>query len=88
MIQKGGFGEPYCSDSCYSAAGAEISSGLFRGISGPCGFCQRQVTVAFGSSVKLIPYRDAFLFICPACIFEATNYVHNIRECCMCRKPL
>ncbi len=87
-MKRGGFGEPYCSDNCYNAAGREISGGLFSGIRGQCGFCQREVSVSLGSEVKLIPYRDAFLFICSACRYSATDYVNKIQECCMCKMPL
>jgi hypothetical protein len=59
-----------------------------RGISGPCGLCQRAVSVTFGSPAKLSPYRGAFLFICPACQRAFAHYVLSIHECCMCRKSL
>jgi hypothetical protein len=85
-IRRGGFNEPYCSEDCYNKAGAEISGGFFQGIGGPCGSCQRNVHASSG--IRLIPYRGAFLFICPACQSQAKDYVNGIHECCMCEKSL
>jgi hypothetical protein len=86
--RRGGLAEPYCSDDCYNKGGREIGASVFRGIQGTCGFCQRSVTVMMGSSTKLMPFRNAFLFICPACLQAGQDYVRHIRECCMCGKSL
>ncbi len=82
--RRGGFEEPYCSDACYSTAGRTITSILFGGTSGHCHFCQQKVSVTLSSDVKLIPYRNAFIFICPSCEQRGSVYVRNIFECCMC----
>ena len=87
-MRQGGFDEPYCSDNCYNKAGAEIGMNVVRSLNGTCGFCQSDVRVTVGSAVKLIPYRNQFLFICPACQYKARDFVSGIRECCICGKSL
>ena len=88
-IRRGGFNEPYCSDTCYENAGRRITEGLFSNVSGHCSFCQQSVTVSPVSPVKLIPYRNKFLFICPKCEQRGAVYVkYNISECCTCGKKL
>ncbi len=87
-VRRGGFNEPYCSDECYNKAGAEIGRSVIFGIQGVCGFCERGVQVTPGSSVKLIPYRGKFLFICSSCEYRAIDYVRSISECCECGNSL
>lgn len=89
-IIRGGFGEPYCSDACYDAAGKDISSRRFQGVTGVCGFCQKSVSASFynpGESV-LFPYKNQSFFICSGCIEKGKSYVSNIKECCMCGKVI
>ncbi|MBI4688691.1 MAG: hypothetical protein HY754_00225 [Nitrospirae bacterium] len=85
-IQRGGFNEPYCSDSCYSKAGGEIASIVLHGKQGVCGFCQKPVIPRFGDGNIIFPYRNKMLYICKSCISRGKEFTVNIKECCMCGK--
>lgn len=89
-IVRGGFGEPYCSHACHDRAGEEILSRSFRGTGGVCGFCQTPVSADWTQAGQnaLFPFRGQILHICPSCLPRGKDYVKDIRECCMCGKPI
>jgi len=89
-IKRGGFGEPYCSDKCYSKAGKEISNRILMGTSGVCGFCQSSVYASMENAgeVVLFPYKGQMFFVCKSCFSKGKEYVKTIDVCCMCGKRL
>ena len=89
-IKQGGFGEPYCSDECYSKAGNEIANRILMGTSGACDFCQSSVYASVDNAGEFVtfPYRGRTCFICKSCFPKGKEYVKTINECCMCGKSL
>lgn len=83
-IQRGGLGEPYCSERCYNAAGKDIAAAILQGYDGPCGFCQRPVRLGHGSGNFAHPYRKVFLYVCPACRAKGEAHAVKLTECCFC----
>jgi serine/threonine protein kinase len=86
--QRGGLGEPYCNDHCYSAAGKDIALANLQGYEGPCGFCQTPVRLGDGSGSLAHPFRGVFLYVCPGCRSQAQSHAAGIQECCFCQTRL
>jgi hypothetical protein len=88
QVNYGGFGEPYCSRSCYDRAGEEIMSRLMREVPGVCAFCQIPVKASLKlREPVLFPFRSQIFHVCASCLPKGTDYVKAINECCMCGKP-
>ena len=89
-IKRGGFGEPYCSDKCYSKAGKEIADRILMGVSGVCAFCQSSVYASMENAgeVVLFPCREQLFFVCKSCFSKGKEYVKTINECCMCGRKI
>jgi hypothetical protein len=87
-IRRGGLGEPYCSETCYNAAGKDIAGANLRAYDGPCGFCQQPVRLGLGSGNAAHPFRKVFLYVCPGCRSRAEAHAAKIQECCFCGRGL
>lgn len=89
-IFRGGFDEPYCSETCYGKAGGEIAARCMQGASGVCAFCQQSVSASFGNpgGTVLFPFKNQLFFICASCSPKGKDYVSSLDECCMCGKTL
>ena len=92
-VIRGGCGEPYCSEKCYNEAGVGIGSAYTKGINGTCGFCQSPVRFGPNTSVTncvAFPHkgRAETLFVCTKCFDKSKKYVREMKQCCMCGKPV
>ena len=89
-IKRSEFGEPYCSDKCYSKAGKEIADRILMGTSGVCAFCQSPVYASIENAGEcvLFPYNEQLFFVCKSCFSKGKEYVRDINGCCMCGRPL
>jgi len=87
-MKRGGFGEPYCSESCYEKGGKYAAAVMLKNQEGVCGFCQKPVQASmYGpSDCAIVPYEGINLFICSACASRGEDYLKKYRKCCMCEK--
>jgi hypothetical protein len=89
-IKRGGLGEPYCSDRCYTEGGRYASAVMLKHQTGVCGFCQKPVQASMygAATCAIVPYEGVNLFVCVNCTSKAREYLHTYRKCCMCQKNL
>ena len=82
-MKRGSFGEPYCSDQCYSDGGRYAFTLQRQKATGVCGVCQQPVTV--GVSGGGVPHEGKTLYVCPACVGKAKSYFESYKKCCSCQ---
>ena len=89
-IKRGGLGEPYCSDRCYTEGGRYASAVMLKHQTGVCGFCQKPVQASMygAATCAIVPYEGVNLFVCANCTGKAKEYLRSYRKCCMCQKSL
>jgi hypothetical protein len=83
-IQRGGFGEPYCSEACYDQAGRAMATARLTGAAGACEYCKsvigpRHVTLVKGGRL---------VFICQSCAARVQAEIQALSRCYMCDAPL
>jgi len=90
MPIQGGFGEPYCSQTCYDNGGKYVAAVMLKNQTGVCGVCQKPVKASmYGKSdCAIVPYEGVNLFICNSCTHQGKAYLSNYRKCCMCQSVL
>ncbi len=90
MTAFGGFGEPYCSQTCLDEGGRYAAAVMLKNQSGVCGVCQRPVQASmYGTpTCAAVPYEGMTLFVCTSCTSQGKAHLRSHTRCCMCRKPL
>ena len=82
---RGGANETYCSKGCWEKGGRYVYSLGRQGVSGICGFCQKQASVH--DSIA-IPHEGKTLFVCTDCLPEWRKYLTKYSKCFMCQKKI
>ena len=83
---RGGLGEPYCSQSCFDAAARYAMTDI---ISGKCSLCGKSVGIGSGPrDHTVIPYEGRVWIVCQNCAPGMRNKVQSYTKCCKCQKPL
>jgi hypothetical protein len=83
--------EPYCSQECYDAGGATITTTLLQGWSGDCSVCRQPLEIAFGTPGSMVCFKPGlFLYFHqePACADAVTAKLSELTECVVCGKKL
>jgi hypothetical protein len=93
---RGGFGEPYCSGSCYQISDENCGRLYMEKDRGVCQFCGTLVelsSIVFsgrsGNGLAFpMPGRLSFICDSASCLTKAKALASTITECCMCGKSL
>jgi hypothetical protein len=83
-IQRGGFGEPYCSEACYDQAGRAMATARLTGAAGACEYCKSVIGPRHVTLVK----RGRLVFICQSCAARVQAEIRALSRCYMCDAPL
>jgi hypothetical protein len=83
-IRRGGFGEPYCSETCYDQAGRTMATARLTGAAGACEYCKSAVGPRHVTLVK----RGGLVFICQRCADRVQPEIQALSRCYMCEAPL
>lgn len=83
-IRRGGFGEPYCSETCYSQAGNAMATARLTGAAGKCKYCKSVVGPRHVTLVK----QAGLVFICQSCRDRVQPEIQALSRCYVCEAPL
>lgn len=77
----------------FREAGIGIDGAFTQGITGKCGFCQ--LPVRYGPTMSdtncvAMPHigKASTLYICKKCTGKGKKYLKEMKQCCMCGKPI
>lgn len=91
MSYTGGLGERYCSQKCYDAGGATVTSHLLQNWRGDCSVCRGPVSLRIGSPASMVCWKPGlFLFHCgsPSCVDAVKRHVRQTDVCAVCGAPV